>query len=361
MDDAPTLDPRDTRPDARLMLDGLEHLCADDTTTGHEDRGLGALRELLEDAGADVETFEVERGRHNVLATWSGAPRLLLSTHLDTVPPYLPPRRNGDVLAGRGACDAKGQIVAQLAAVRALLAAGHTDLAWLGVVGEETDSIGAERALLLAPRLRSLRAAIDGEPTRNVLATGQRGSLQLRLRARGIAAHSGTPERGRSAIWSLLEWLERLREVPQARDEELGPELWNLGRIQGGEAPNVVPAGAEAVLFVRSLPGSRFLEDVRGLAPADAEVEVVAQTEPERFPHVPGFPHAPVPFGSDAPRLRRLVPSGAVALVGPGDIELAHSPEELFTGAELEAGRALLVHLGTRLLAPVREDERDPA
>ncbi|MBX3471698.1 MAG: M20/M25/M40 family metallo-hydrolase [Planctomycetes bacterium] len=324
----------------------LTDLCAVDTTSGQEDAGLDPLQALLRALGADVELQPVAPGRTNVLARW-GAPRVLLTTHLDTVPPFIAPRWEGDVLWGRGACDAKGQAVAQLAAIDALVRRGARGLAWLGVVGEETDSAGAQAALALRPALPDLAAVIDGEPTEGALATGQRGVVHVRLRCRGRAAHSGTPERGRSALWPLLDWLAALRGLPQATDAELGPELWNLGLLRGGEAPNVVPAHAEADLLLRTLPGSRLLEDVRRLAPPDADVEVLLDEPPDRYPPVPGFPRAAVPFGSDAPRLRALAPGGAVVLAGPGTITVAHSPDERLGLDELRAG----VELNARLAA----------
>jgi acetylornithine deacetylase/succinyl-diaminopimelate desuccinylase-like protein len=135
---------------AAWLLDRTEALCRADTTTGREDHGLPALRSAAARTRRRIELQEVAPGRHNVLATW-GVPRLLFSTHLDTVPPFLPPRRSGDLLSGRGTCDAKGQITAQLGAIRELLARGHGGFAWLGVVGEETDSIGAIAAADLRP------------------------------------------------------------------------------------------------------------------------------------------------------------------------------------------------------------------
>lgn len=334
---------------AAWLLDRTEALCRADTTTGREDHGLPTLRGLLRELGATVELQPVAPGRHNVLATW-GVPRLLFSTHLDTVPPFVPPARSGDVLSGRGACDAKGQIVAQLAAIAELLARGHGGFAWLGVVGEETDSCGAQAAAELAPRLRTCVAAINGEPTENRLATGQRGALQLRLTTRGVAAHSGTPELGRSAIWPLLEWLQRLRELPTDADRELGPEVWNLGLLAGGSAPNVVPAHAEAVLFVRSLPDSTFLTRLQQLAPPDASVEPLSFTPAERYPPVPGFEHAFVPFGSDAPRMRALVGGQRVALCGPGSIKVAHTLDEHITGEDMVAGVQRLIGIAEALL-----------
>ncbi len=335
------------------LLDRTEALCRADTTTGREDHGLPALRCLLRELGASVDVQQVAPGRHNVLATW-GVPRLLFSTHLDTVPPFLPPRRSGDVLHGRGTCDAKGQIAAQLGAIRELLARGHGGFAWLGVVGEETDSCGAIAAADLAPRLQSCVAAINGEPTENRLATGQRGALQLRLVTKGVAAHSGTPELGRSAIWPLLEWLQRLRDVPPGFDRDLGPEVWNVGTLTAGSAPNVVPAHAEAVLFVRSLPQSSFDRRVRELAPAEGCVEQLAFTPPELYAAIPGFEAVFVPFGSDAPRVRELVGGKRVALCGPGTIKVAHTLDEHVTGADLVAGRDQLVALASALLAGAR-------
>jgi acetylornithine deacetylase len=332
----------DGTPDAAWLLDRTEALCRADTTTGREDHGLPALRTLLRELDARVELQEVAPGRHNVLATW-GTPRMLFSTHLDTVPPFLPPRRQGDVLHGRGTCDAKGQIAAQLGAIQELLRRGHAGFAWLGVVGEETDSIGAIAAADLAPKLSACIAAINGEPTENKLATGQRGALQIRLATTGVAAHSGTPELGRSAIWPLIDWLQRLRALPQLADKELGPEVWNLGSLQGGGALNVVPAHAEAMLFVRSLPDSTFLAKVRELAPADSSVEELSFTPPERFTHHAGFEHATVTFGSDAPRLRQLIGSRRIVLCGPGTIKVAHTLEERISGAELRAGCQRLI------------------
>lgn len=329
-------------PTATWLLDRTEELCRADTTTGREDQGLPALRALLGELGATVELQQVAPGRHNVLATW-GTPQVLFSTHLDTVPPFLPPHRDGDLLRGRGTCDAKGQIAAQLGAIQALLTAGAPGFAWLGVVGEETDSIGAIAAACLARQVASCTAAINGEPTENKLATGQRGSLQLRLQTEGIAAHSGTPELGRSAIWPLLDWLQQLRQLPTAVDAELGPEVWNLGALQGGGALNVIPAHAEAQLFVRSLPDSVFAAKVRELAPDVGRVDEVANTPAERFPRLPGFVHAPVTFGSDAPRLRQLIPSRRVALCGPGSIRVAHTLDEHITGKDLRAGCELLI------------------
>jgi acetylornithine deacetylase len=335
---------------ATRQREWLTSLCEADSTTGREDAMLPALEAILAALGARVERQPVAPGRTNVLATW-GEPRVLFSTHLDTVPPFIPPSFSGDVAHGRGTCDAKGQIVAQLLAIESLLAAGESRVAWLGVVGEEADSQGAKAALALEPRLSSLRVLINGEPTENRLATGQRGWLHLRLRCRGRAAHSGTPEHGHAATWPLIEWLEKLRALPRQRDPELGPEVWNLGNLRAGGALNVVPDLAEADILVRSLPASDFRDAALRLKPPEGELEAIHETPPERFPPIGGFERAPVPFGSDAPRLRKLVPDGTVVLAGPGSITVAHSPDERLAFSDLAAGVELLLKIARRFLA----------
>ncbi|HJW44285.1 MAG TPA: M20/M25/M40 family metallo-hydrolase [Geothrix sp.] len=329
---------------ARLMA-----LCATETTSGREDAGLPELRALLQGLGATVVEQPVAPGRTNVLALW-GRPRVLFSTHLDTVPPFVPPRLERDVVWGRGACDAKGQIVAQLAAVKSLLDEGREGLAWLGVVGEETDSAGAGAAPALANHFRDLKALINGEPTELKLATGQRGVQHLCLRCSGRAAHSGSPELGHNATWPLIDWLQQLRERPRPMDEQLGPEVWNIGLLQAGEALNSVPAKAEAHLLARVVPGSTFLEDARQLAPAEGIVDLRLDEPPDRYPAVPGFEQAAMPFGSDAPALRSLVPDRTVVLAGPGSISVAHTLDEHLTLADLEAGVALNRRLALHFL-----------
>lgn len=338
-----------TANDHAWLAASLLDLCAADTTSGAEDAGLPALRTLLRSLGAELHEQPVAPGRTNVLATW-GNPRVLFSTHLDTVPPYLPTYRSGDTLHGRGTCDAKGQIVAQLAAVQGLLAEGRDGLAWLGVVGEETDSAGARAALGLKDWLPDLRVLINGEPTDLKLATGQRGAQHLCLHCMGRSAHSGSPELGHDATWPLLDWLRRLRERPRPEDPELGPELWNLGLLQAGEALNAVPAEATADLLVRTLPGSTFAAEVRALAPPEGSVDLRLDEPPDRYPEVPGFDHAAMPFGSDAPTLRDLVGDRTVVLAGPGSIRVAHTLDECLTLADLAAGVALNRRLALHFL-----------
>lgn len=329
---------------ARLLA-----LCAAETTSGQEDAGLSALRRLLSELGATVVEQPVAPGRTNVLALW-GRPRVLFSTHLDTVPPFIPPKKQGSTLLGRGTCDAKGQIMAQLEAIRQLLHEGITGFAWLGVVGEETDSAGAKAAVGMADLLRDCRVLINGEPTGLKLASGQRGVVHLCLRCTGKAAHSGSPELGASANWMLLDWLQKIREQPDLTDPELGPEVWNLGKIDGGEAINTIPAKATAHLLARTLPHSTFELRVRALRPPRGEVELLLSEPPDRYPVLPGFEQAPMPFSSDTPQLRALIPDGTVVLAGPGSIFVAHTEHELITMQDLALGVALNKRLALHFL-----------
>jgi len=324
----------------------LEELCAVDSTTGGEAALLPVLLPALEAMGASVEVSHFTRGRCNVLATW-GEPRLLFSTHLDTVPPYISPRWEGETLFGRGTCDAKGQIVAQL------MAAAHfrdQGVAWMGVAGEETDSLGAQEAFAWKDRFTRCLALINGEPTELKVATGQRGVKNLRLTCHGKPAHGGSPELGHSAILDLLDWLEAIRRIPLGHDPDLGPEVWNLGTLLGGEAVNIVPARAQAQINLRTVPGSTFHEAVVACRPPAGEIDLEVDEPPCLFPAIEGFHRAFMPFGSDAPCLMGLIPGEVAVLAGPGSIKVAHTDDEHLTLHDLRAGAQLNARLARHFL-----------
>ncbi len=335
------------QPRQQLAQQMLVALCSLDSGSGHEAAILPALVPMLEDLGAEVEVRELALGRCNVLATW-GEPRVLFSTHLDTVPPFSPVRVEDGCVYARGACDAKGQMVAQFLAIRSLVDEGHDGFAWLGVCGEETDSLGAAEAHRWLPRFRACRVLINGEPTELKLASGQRGLDHLRLRCTGRSAHSGSPHLGHSATLDLLDWVQEIRSLPCAEDSQLGPEVWNLGLLQGGNAVNVVPAQAEAHLHVRTVPGSTFRRGVETSCPDRGECAVLLSEPPDSYPEIPGFEFRAMPFGSDAPQLRDLIPDRTVVLAGPGSISVAHTDDEHLSLADLDAGielnRRLALH-----------------
>ena len=323
----------------------LEALCSTYSPGGDEGRLLPLILPELEAMGATVSRQDVPGGRFNLLAVW-GEPRILFNTHLDVVPPRIPISVSGGRIRARGACDAKGQIVAQLAAIRSLLASGRSDIAWLGVSGEETDSAGAVKALELRESLHALRALIVGEPTANRLATGQKGFVRLRLSCEGKTAHGGLPELGESAILALLDWIDSIRGLPVYFHPSLGPEVWNLGTISGGRAANVVPDRAEAELSLRIVPGGGLYEGILVTRPPRGRVEELVRDPWDEFATPPGFACGPVPFGSDLPMLRALAPDGDAILCGPGEPSAAHSPDESLSLDELAEGIWLLERLG---------------
>jgi acetylornithine deacetylase len=328
-----------------LAVRWMTDLCSIETSTGDEGRIVPALQSLLEGLGACVELGPIDEGRFNILARW-GSARVLLSSHVDTVPPYVPFHFDGEAFHGRGTCDAKGQIVAQLLAIHGLLEKGIRDLAWLGVVGEETGSDGARAAAVHWKPLREeCDLVINGEPTELKLATGQRGTSRYRLSCEGVSTHSGSPELGKNAIWILIHWLEELQRKELPVDRVLGSEIWNLGVIRGGSASNVVPGHAEAEVMARCLFDSRFESALEETKPMEGAWERQSKTMPSLFYTPPGFEQTIVPFGSDAPHVGALSGKDRVILCGPGTIKVAHTPEERLSMADLLAGADLFTRL----------------
>lgn len=292
------------------------------SVTGEEQQVGEFLFALLRREGWDCSKQEVKDGRFNVLAR-RGEAHVLLTTHLDTVPPFFPSREDSEFIYGRGACDAKGIAASMICAARESLHEGGKDLALLFVVGEETDSVGALKAAQLGPRCSFL---IDGEPTDNELAIAHKGIVYARLRTRGIAAHSAYPEWGVSAIEILLDLLEKLRRTPFPTHERLGPTFVNIGTIRGGRASNVIPDEAEADILIRTVAESpAYLRLLDEIASGRGAVEIIRRSEPQEMESVEGFPTRVVGYGTDIPALR---PLGRPLLFGPGSILEAHTADE---------------------------------
>jgi acetylornithine deacetylase len=300
-----------------------------DSTTGQEAAAGVWLARELRGLGYTVVEQPIDRGCANVFATID-PPTVVLSTHYDCVPPFFPCRVEDGRLYGRGACDAKGILAAQVAAAERLRARGERRIGLLFVVGEERGSDGAIAANRTPPGARFL---INGEPTDNRLGRATRGVLRLRLRAVGRAAHSATPEYGESAIDKLIDALLMLRTIPLPSHPELGATYYSIGLIDGGVAPNVIsPHAAAEVLFRTVGPPEDILDAIR---PLD---RLVTSEEILRVPlvtlhTVPGFPTAVFPFTTDVPFLTRW---GAPLLFGPGSILVAHTSHEHLEIAELE-------------------------
>jgi len=253
-----------------------------------------------------------------------------LSTHLDTVPPYIAPRLDGTRLLGRGACDAKGIAAAMLVAADRLAAAGEQRVDLLFVVGEEKGSDGARAANRLAPTSRFL---INGEPTESKLASGAKGSLRVTVRTRGRAAHSAYAHLGESAIVPMLKLLPTLETLDLPTDAILGETTVNVGTLKAGTEANIVPALAEAELMFRLVGDVEPLrKQIDRWAKGRAELEYGSYIPAQHFHTIPGFDVAPVAYTSDIPLLGRW---GTPLMFGPGSIHVAHTPDEFIEVEEL--------------------------
>jgi acetylornithine deacetylase len=322
-----------------------------DSTTGREADAGARLADYLEQQEFSVVRQPVDGARFNVIATARGhqsgvtAPVVVLSTHFDCVPPFFPSRVEGDRLFGRGACDAKGILVAQIAAADRLRREGEPRVGLLFVVGEERGSDGAKAANLAANGSRFL---INGEPTDNRLGRATRGILRLKLRASGRAAHSSFPELGDSAIDKLIDALIQLRAIELPVDEALGATHYTIGLIAGGVAPNVVSPAAEAEVMFRTVGDAHAIR--QAIAPLErlVTIEHILEVPPVRMTTVPGFDEAVFPYTTDIPFLSGW---GEPLLFGPGSIHVAHTADEHVSIAELHAAVDHYVAIARRLLS----------
>lgn len=292
-----------------------------DSTTGRESEIAAWLARYLRARGCDVTEQPVDGRRCNLLAT-RGTPSVVLATHLDCVPPFIPSREAGELIFGRGACDAKGSIAAQIEAAERLDRTEEARVGLLFVVGEERGSDGAQAANSIAPSPRYL---VNGEPTDGRLGSATLGAWRVRLTASGRAAHSALPGLGDSAIEKLVSAICTLRTIPLPEDQLLGHTFYSVGLISGGTAPNVIPAEAEAEVTFRTVGDA---DQIRlALAPLNSLVQLrdVLEIPPVTLMTVPGFDTAVFPFTTDVPLLSRW---GRPLLFGPGSITVAHTDEE---------------------------------
>ncbi len=306
-----------------------ESLVNIESVTGHEKACGEFVRDHLAARGFQVELQPVSRDRANVWA-YCGAPEVVLSTHLDTVPPFFLAREDEEYIYGRGACDAKGIVAAQIVAAERLREEGVEGFGLLFLVGEETVSDGAREANL---HPRGSRFLINGEPTENKLIVGCKGNLRLDLRAQGKMAHSAYPHLGDSAIAKLLDVLGDLRKLHFPVDPVLGPSTLNIGLVSGGRAANVIPDQASAQIAIRTVADTAALrQEIADLIQGRCEFEFVRDTPPLRMEKLDGFETGIVAFTTDLPALTRW---GRPVLLGPGSIEYAHTEQERVRKADL--------------------------
>lgn len=323
------------------VIDFARALIDIDSTTGREHEAGEWLAGQLRALGYEVAAQPVAEGRVNLFAT-AGPPAVVLSTHYDCVPPFFASSIRGECLYGRGACDAKGILAAQVVAAERLKAAGERRVGLLFLVGEERGSDGARAANTLQTGSRYL---INGEPTDSRLASATRGVLRVRLRANGRAAHSAAPHAGVSAIERLIDGLVRLRSLDLPEDPELGGTFYNVGLIEGGVAPNVIPADAHAEVLFRTVgPEQEIFAALEPLSDL-VTIEPVLSVPTVRFqlPADAGIASAVFPFTTDVPFLCHW---GSPLLFGPGSFLLAHTIDEHIATTELEAAVGAYERLG---------------
>ncbi len=305
------------------------------------------LASYLEDLDYHVQKQEVDADRFNVLATTSAPPRIVFSTHLDTVPPQIPARVDAERIYGRGACDAKGIISAQIAAAENLRKQGIDQIGLLFTVDEELGSLGAQIANRHA-RAAECHYLINGEPTDNRLASGTKGSLRFTIRTEGRAAHSAYPEQGSSAVEKLLAVLGCIDRLEWPTDDLFGNTTCNIGVIAGGTRPNVVPAEAHAELQIRLVTAAETVKQILETAiDSRAQVEYSSAHDPVRLMVLDGFDECVVRFTTDIPYLSHW---GKPLLLGPGSILKAHTDDECVEKRELVEAVSLYTRIAGQLI-----------
>jgi len=330
----PSLAPSPSELDAAAAR--LCRLVDCDSTSGREAPAVPTILAIAAELGLPAKVIPVAPGRDNV---YIGAPSpgVLLCTHYDTVPPFLPARREDRLVWGRGACDAKGVAIAMLhGLVLALRVAPTARVGCLLVCGEETDHLGAKVAV--ATDMFAPRHVILGEPCGMAPAIGQKGLLKLALSATGHSGHSAYPELGVSALHRLVTALSELLSAPLPDDEALGPTTVNIGELRGGIAANVIAPSAEALVLVRcAAPVDTILAAIKDLVGPTISITELSRSEPIDFDTLGAEATGPaVPFNTDASILAAL--GAPLALMGPGDMRCAHGDREHISLDDLAEG-----------------------
>jgi len=315
----------------RQLVD-VESISGNETACGE------LLFRELTTLGMKVKRIAIEKDRFDVFATFSPTPQpeVYLSTHFDTVPPFIPSSEDSENIYGRGSCDAKGIIAAMMgAALR--LHEQKKDVGLLFLAGEEQGSDGAKIANAKAQELHGgkCRFLINGEPTESRIAVASKGTLRCEVTASGKMAHSAYPHLGESAIEKLVQVLEQVRTMPLPSDPEIGPCTMNMGLIEGGRAPNVIPDHAKAHLLYRLIgPSDALKKKIKETVGDLAKVEFTLEIPFLRLATVDGIPTMTAAFTTDIPFLSNW---GRPVLFGPGSIHVAHTDREFISKRELLA------------------------
>ena len=333
----------------RRLVD-IESLTFNEGAVGHflagflKERGFRVETMPVAQTGSSNKRPEATGERFNVYAGLGERPDVVLSTHMDTVPPFIASSEDDHFLYGRGACDAKGIIAAQVAAAEQLHEAG-IKVGLLFLVGEERDSAGARVA---NEQPKGSRFLINGEPTGNRLALASKGALRAEIRAHGKMAHSAYPELGESAIDKLVRALDRLLAIELPEAEGIGPSTLNIGIIEGGRAPNVIADSAEAHVLVRLVgPSEQTRRSIERAVAGLADVEFTLEIPFIRMKQVEGLETMVAAFTTDVPALSNW---GEPLLLGPGSIHVAHTPDERLAKSELLEAVRLYAEVAARLV-----------
>jgi acetylornithine deacetylase len=314
-----------------MLIRELEQLMKIDSTSGKEGELADFIAGSFHLPGATLETQDIGDGTMNLFYRW-GTPGIIFCTHLDTVPPYIKPVKGNNKISGRGACDAKGQIITVWNVCKELCHEGETNFGLLLVAGEETGSKGAKVANNL---IRDCKYVIIGDPTENKLISAGKGIQLYDVRISGISCHSGYPQYGDSAIESMRLFLNLLSGLEFPIDQVLGPTTFNIGMLSSGNAYNVLPDLVSFRLYFRTTFASHDLIEnaLRGIAGGKTDITMIREDKPFEYYHPGGFDSDIVAFGCDGPCLTNL---GKCLLYGPGSIKTAHTANEHIHIQEIE-------------------------
>ena len=314
-----------------MMTTELVQIMKIDSTSGKEVELANYIARTFKTPGATLEIQEVGDGSVNLFFKW-GTPKIVFCTHLDTVPPYIEPWADNGKIFGRGACDAKGQIIAAYNACKELQAEGETNFGLLLVAGEEIGSKGAKIANSL---IKDCQYVIVGEPTENKLIRAGKGIQLYEVKIKGISSHSGYPQYGDDAIERMRVFLNKLSEVKFPVDNLLGTTTYNIGMLSSNNAHNVLPNLVTFKIYFRTTFSSHLLIEnrLKGISDDKISISKIREDKPFRFHYIDGYHSDIVAFASDAPCLSNL---GKSLLYGPGSIKVAHTEKEFIDLSDIE-------------------------
>lgn len=352
-----------------MNLGLFEEMLSVDSTSGQERTFAEFLERRLveEDNSCRCERFEVGDGTLNLLFTWSGKcegnlPKLVFCSHLDTVPPYISPvlrriaagevlpdgtmaQRDDTLITGRGSCDAKGQVFSMWSACESLVSQGITDIGLLLLSGEETGSFGAKAFTRDCPGSEWL---IVGEPTDNRMVSASKGTKSFQVTMHGVAAHSGYPENGRSAVRMFTDFVSRLDSTAFPEDPVLGPTTWNIGKLHSDNPQNILSPELSFRIYFRTTFASDAMvcELMDSLHTENVDIEAFGGDDPMAYDVLEGYDTTPVAFGSDTPRMTKFTRR---SLCGPGSILVAHTPREYVLLSELQKAQSQYVDMAKKI------------